>query len=50
MIDGKKDFSINQYKMTKGQIITIEKLRQVKEMITQLVPCWTMFILNTIRG
>ena len=37
MTDGKKTFSISQLKVIGEHMITIKKLKQVKEMITQLV-------------
>ena len=46
MIDG-KNFD-QPVKSSIKHMIALEKLQQVKEMITQLVVCWTIIISKTI--
>ena len=47
MTDGKKLF-ISQLKVIEEHLIVFEKLQQAKEIITQLVVCWTIIILEFI--
>ena len=48
MTDGKKTFLISQLQVIEEHMIVFEKLQQAKEIITQLVVCWTIIILEFI--